>query len=108
LQKEWLYLTKQFFHGKLFTGIAARTRDVIVSWLPLYHDMGLIAGFILPLLLKIPLVLLSPFDWVRAPQRLFHAIQGHGRATRRFRYPPRRPAQAASGSTIFAPIAANP
>ena len=50
------------------------TRDVIVSWLPLYHDMGLVAGFILPLLLKIPLVLLSPFDWVRAPQRLFHAI----------------------------------
>ncbi len=50
------------------------TRDVIVSWLPLYHDMGLIAGFILPLLLRIPLVLLSPFDWVRAPQRLFHAI----------------------------------
>ena len=50
------------------------SRDVIVSWLPLYHDMGLIAGFILPLLLRIPLVLLSPFDWVRAPQRLFHAI----------------------------------
>ena len=42
-------------------------QDVIVSWLPLYHDMGLIAGFILPILQGVPLVLMSPFDWVRAP-----------------------------------------
>lgn len=49
-------------------------RDVIVSWLPLYHDMGLIAGFILPILSGLPLVLLSPFDWVRAPQRLLTAV----------------------------------
>lgn len=48
--------------------------DVIVSWLPLYHDMGLIAGFIMPILLRVPLVLISPFDWVRAPQRLLQAI----------------------------------
>ncbi len=52
-------------------------KDVIVSWLPLYHDMGLIACFILPILLKIPLVLLSPFDWVRAPYRLLQAVSSY-------------------------------
>ncbi|RIK28474.1 MAG: hypothetical protein DCC56_16185 [Anaerolineae bacterium] len=48
--------------------------DVIVSWLPLYHDMGLIAGFIMPILSSVHLVLQSPFDWVRAPYKLMHAV----------------------------------
>ena len=48
--------------------------DVIVSWLPLYHDMGLIAGFILPVAMGIPLVLMSPFDWVVAPYRLLQSV----------------------------------
>ncbi len=51
--------------------------DVIVSWLPLYHDMGLIAGFVLPLVQGIPLVLMSPFDWVQHPALLFRAIHDH-------------------------------
>jgi acyl-CoA synthetase (AMP-forming)/AMP-acid ligase II len=49
-------------------------KDVIVSWLPLYHDMGLIAGFLMPILLRVPLVLLSPFEWVRAPYKLMQAV----------------------------------
>jgi acyl-CoA synthetase (AMP-forming)/AMP-acid ligase II len=48
--------------------------DVIVSWLPLYHDMGFIACFIMPVLLRIPLVKMSPFDWVRAPYRLLQSV----------------------------------
>jgi acyl-CoA synthetase (AMP-forming)/AMP-acid ligase II len=50
------------------------TDDVIVSWLPLYHDMGLIAGFLLPLLSGAKLVLMSPFEWVRAPWKLLRAV----------------------------------
>lgn len=52
-------------------------RDVVVSWLPLYHDMGLIAGFLLPLIQGVPLVLMSPFDWVARPALLLRAIDAY-------------------------------
>lgn len=57
--------------------LAVREDDVIVSWLPLYHDMGLIAGFIQPLVQGIPLILMSPFDWVRHPAMLLKAIHDY-------------------------------
>jgi fatty-acyl-CoA synthase len=57
--------------------IALNDQDVIVSWLPLYHDMGLIAGFILPLMQGVPLVMMSPFDWVAHPALLLHAINDY-------------------------------
>lgn len=49
--------------------------DVIISWLPLYHDMGLIAGFIMPIIQGVPLVLISPFHWVQEPAVLLRAIR---------------------------------
>jgi acyl-CoA synthetase (AMP-forming)/AMP-acid ligase II len=54
--------------------LAITEADVIISWLPLYHDMGLIAGFLMPILSGIPLVIMSPFDWVRAPYKLLQSI----------------------------------
>ncbi len=57
--------------------IALAPEDVIVSWLPLYHDMGLIAGFIMPIVAGVPLILLSPFHWVRDPKILLWAIHEH-------------------------------
>ena len=54
--------------------LALNGSDVIVSWLPLYHDMGLIAAFLLPILSGIHLVLMSPFDWVRAPYKLMQSV----------------------------------
>jgi acyl-CoA synthetase (AMP-forming)/AMP-acid ligase II len=60
--------------------IDLRADDVVISWLPLYHDMGLIAGFVMPLVAGVPLVLMSPFAWVRSPKLLLQAASAH-RAT---------------------------
>jgi fatty-acyl-CoA synthase len=60
--------------GAYTHAIGLKSNDVLVSWLPLYHDMGLIAGFLMPILSGITLVLISPFDWVRAPHKLFQAV----------------------------------
>ena len=57
--------------------IKLHDQDKIVSWLPLYHDMGLIAGFIMPILQGLELVLMSPFHWVRDPKILLWAINDY-------------------------------
>jgi acyl-CoA synthetase (AMP-forming)/AMP-acid ligase II len=60
--------------------IALDPADRIATWLPLYHDMGLMACFILPLVTGLPIVELSPFDWVESPALLLQKITQH-RAT---------------------------
>jgi len=57
--------------------LALSSDDVVVSWMPLYHDGGLIAGCVIPLVTGVPLVLMSPFHWVRDPKVLFHAVHRH-------------------------------
>jgi acyl-CoA synthetase (AMP-forming)/AMP-acid ligase II len=52
-------------------------RDRIYTWLPLYHDMGLIAAFILPMACHIPLVMQSPLDWVMQPESMLQVVSEH-------------------------------
>ena len=43
--------------------------DVLVSWLPLYHDMGLVGMLTLPMITGADLVLAAPQDFLAAPAR---------------------------------------
>jgi len=52
--------------------------DVFVSWLPLYHDMGLIGAWLGSLCHACPLVLMSPLAFITRPQRWLHAIHRYG------------------------------
>ncbi|WP_163997521.1 AMP-binding protein [Pyxidicoccus caerfyrddinensis] len=51
--------------------------DVAVSWLPLYHDMGLIGAWLMPLTYGVPLTLLSPLAFLTRPSRWLHALHAH-------------------------------
>jgi len=61
-------------------GKAARatSADVFVSWLPLYHDMGLIGGCFATMYLSFPVVLMSPLAFLARPSQWLRAIHRHG------------------------------
>ncbi len=59
-------------------GIDLNPDDVIVSWLPLYHDMGLIGGLLQPIFSGVPCVLMSPAYFLGRPLRWLEAISEYG------------------------------
>ena len=54
--------------------IGLTARDKVISWLPLYHDMGLIAAFHMPLVFGIPSIQIDTFQWLSAPAIFFQII----------------------------------
>ena len=51
--------------------------DVGISWLPLYHDMGLIGAWLTLLHYGVPLVVMSPLAFLTRPERWLRAIRKH-------------------------------
>jgi len=58
-------------------GIVLGPDDVGVSWLPLYHDMGLIGSWLAALSFGIPIVILSPLAFLSRPARWLWALHAH-------------------------------
>ncbi len=74
-------------HGNLLANLRAigqavdiRPDDVVASWLPLYHDMGLIGAWLGSLYFGLPVAILSPLTFLSRPSRWLWAIHAH-RAT---------------------------
>jgi fatty-acyl-CoA synthase len=61
----------------IITAVELQADDVAVSWLPLYHDMGLIGAWFVPLVSGIPLVSMSPLGFLSRPERWLRAIDRH-------------------------------
>ena len=72
-------------HGNLLANVEliaqalrADENTVGISWLPLYHDMGLIGKVITPAAIGCSSVLMSPLDYLRRPARWLSAITRFG------------------------------
>lgn len=55
-------------------------KTIVVGWLPVFHDMGLIGNVLQPLYLGVPCILMSPVDFLQKPIRWLQAIS-HYKAT---------------------------
>ncbi|MFJ4686555.1 fatty acyl-AMP ligase [Streptomyces sp. NPDC088789] len=51
-----------------------RPDSAVVNWLPLFHDMGMLFGVVLPLWAGIPAYLMSPEAFIRRPGRWLEAL----------------------------------
>ncbi|MGZ4833902.1 MAG: AMP-binding protein [Terriglobales bacterium] len=64
--------------SRLRTVLDFSARDAVVSWLPLYHDMGLIACLWLPLWHGAASVQFANNDWLLTPELLFRYMERYG------------------------------
>jgi acyl-CoA synthetase (AMP-forming)/AMP-acid ligase II len=55
-------------------GFESDSRSMGISWLPPYHDMGLIGGVVKPLFVGFPVVILSPYAFLQQPFRWLQTI----------------------------------
>jgi fatty-acyl-CoA synthase len=69
-------LTRQL--ERLREALRFSSADVVVSWLPLYHDMGLIGCLWLPLWQAALSVQFAASDWLLNPGLLFEFLERHG------------------------------
>jgi fatty-acyl-CoA synthase len=58
-------------------GLKLGPEDTGVSWLPLYHDMGLIGFVLAPLFHQVPCVFLPPLLFLKRPVSWFQAMSRH-------------------------------
>ena len=58
--------------------VKAKPSDTVVSWLPLYHDMGLIGSWLFSLYYGLPITVLSPLDFLVRPERWLWALSDSG------------------------------
>jgi acyl carrier protein len=71
-------------HANLLANIRAlgeavqlKPEDIGVSWLPLYHDMGLIGAWLTTLHFGVPVVVMSPLAFLTRPERWLQAFHKH-------------------------------
>lgn len=58
--------------------VKAAPNDIVVSWLPLYHDMGLIGSWLFSLYHGFPITVMSPLDFLSRPERWLWALSDSG------------------------------
>ncbi|TAM83958.1 MAG: hypothetical protein EPN47_03890 [Acidobacteria bacterium] len=52
--------------------------DIVVSWLPLYHDMGLIGSWLYSVYYALPITILSPLAFLSRPEKWLWALHDSG------------------------------
>lgn len=61
----------------MIAGADITSEDVCVTWLPIYHDMGLIGNILMPLVAGIKTISMSPKRFLMRPERWLKAISDH-------------------------------